>query len=130
MGIPAARLGIVYSALDCGLLHRQVGLANAKRVLYSGRPFGFEDCLRMGLLDIPVESDALQGARELARGLAANAPLSLKGSKIVLEACADGSAASRAAEIEAAIDAGLASADYVEGRRAFLEKREPAFVGR
>lgn len=129
IGIPAARLGIIYSALDCALLYRQVGLANAKRVLYAGRSFGFEECVGMGFLDITSETDALEGARDLARSLAANAPLSLKGSKIILEACANGSAASRAAEIEAVIDAGLASADYVEGRRAFMQKREPAFVG-
>lgn len=130
MGIPAARLGIIYSTLDCGLLYRQVGLANAKRVLYSGRPFDFGDCVRMGLLDVTAETDALAGARDLARSLAENAPLSLKGSKVILEACADGSAASRAVEIEAIIDAGLASVDYVEGRTAFLEKRKPAFAGR
>ena len=39
MGIPAARLGIVYGTLDCSLLLRQVGLANAKRVLFSGQAF-------------------------------------------------------------------------------------------
>ena len=39
MGIPAARLGVVYGELDCAMLYRQVGLANAKRVLYSGRAF-------------------------------------------------------------------------------------------
>lgn len=130
MGIPAARLGIIYSALDCGLLYRQVGLANAKHVLYAGRPFGFDECVRMGLLDIAVETDALGRAQDLARSLADNAPLSLRGSKVVLEACADGSAASREAEIASIIDAGLASADYAEGRRAFMEKRRPAFAGR
>jgi enoyl-CoA hydratase/carnithine racemase len=130
IGIPAARLGIIYSALDCGLLHRQVGLANAKRVLYAGRHFEFDDCVRMRLIDIPVESDALAAAQDLAVSLAANAPLTLKGSKKILEACADGSAGARAAEIEALIDEGLASSDYIEGRRAFLEKRAPRFTGR
>lgn len=130
IGIPAARLGIIYSALDCGLLHRQVGLANAKRVLYSGRAFDYDEALPMGLIDIGVEADALGAARELALSLAANAPLSLRGSKRILEACADGTAAARAAEIESIIDGGLASADYAEGRRAFMDKRAPVFVGR
>ncbi|TDR88921.1 enoyl-CoA hydratase-related protein [Enterovirga rhinocerotis] len=130
MGIPAARLGIIYSPLDCNLLYRQVGLANAKRVLYGGRPFGFDDCVRMGLLDIAAETDALAAARDLALSLAENAPLTLKGSKLILEACADGSAAARGTEIDAVIDAGIASADYAEGRQAFMEKRKPVFVGR
>ncbi len=43
MGIPAARLSIVYSTLDCDLLLRAVGLANAKLVLYSGRYFKLAD---------------------------------------------------------------------------------------
>jgi enoyl-CoA hydratase/carnithine racemase len=76
MGIPAARLGIVYGALDCDLLLRQVGLANAKLVLYSGRLFGFDDCLRMRLLDVAGETSALDFAYALARDLAANAPIS------------------------------------------------------
>lgn len=130
MGIPAARLGIIYGVLDCSLLYRQVGLANAKRVLYAGRPFGFDECVRMGLLDITAEADALSTARDLALSLAENAPLTLRGSKLILEACADGSAGSRTDEIAAVIDRGIASADYAEGRRAFVEKRKPVFVGR
>ena len=130
MGIPAARLGIIYGTLDCTLLERQVGLANAKRVLYAGRHFGFEECVRMGLLDVPDEQDALSAARDLARSYAANAPLTLRGSKLILDACADGSAAARADEIAAVIDRGMASADYAEGRQAFMEKRAPVFRGR
>jgi len=82
MGIPAARLSIVYSALDCGLLYRAVGLAQAKRVLFSGRHFVVDQCLGMGLIDSAHEQDALAGALELAGEFVANAPLSLRGSKI------------------------------------------------
>lgn len=122
MGIPAARLGIINSALDCGLLHRQVVLANAKRVLYEGRPFDFDECLRMGLLGVSVDIDALDGAQDLASSLAANAPMTLKVSKVILDACQDCSAAARSAEIKALIESGLTSADYTEGRTAFLRK--------
>jgi enoyl-CoA hydratase/carnithine racemase len=129
MGIPAARLGIVYGTLDCGLLLRQVGLANAKRVLYSGRDFGIEDCLSMGLIDQRAEADALSDARALAVDLAGNAPLSIAGSKLVLEALAEGETQARAGEINAIIDRAMESADYREGARAFLEKRRPEFKG-
>jgi enoyl-CoA hydratase/carnithine racemase len=129
MGIPAARLGIVYSALDCDLLHRQVGLALAKLVLYSGRAFGIKDCLAMRLVDVRASGDALGHARGLAAELAVNAPLSLAGSKLVLEAIAAGAAEARATAIHAAIDQAMDSADYREGARAFLEKRRPAFLG-
>ena len=75
MGIPAARLGIVYGPLDCSLLLRQVGLANAKRVLYSGRAFGLAECRRMGLVDMVAEQgSALAAAHAFAADLSNNAP--------------------------------------------------------
>ena len=104
MGIPAARLGIVYGELDCALLYRQVGLANAKRVLYTGRAFDASDCAAMGLLDIVATDTALAGAHALAAEIADNAPLSLAGSKLVLEALAAGTAGARHAEISAVIE--------------------------
>ncbi len=130
MGIPAARLGVVYGELDCAMLHRQVGLANAKRVLYSGRAFDVSECAAMGLVDIVADGTALDGARALAAEFADNAPLSLAGSKVVLEALAAGATATRHAEISAVIEGSMNSADYREGARAFLEKRKPTFTGR
>lgn len=130
MGIPAARLGIVYGALDCELLYRQVGLANAKRVLFAGRPFDTLECLAMRLLDVSSDGTALAGAHALAGEFAANAPLSLAGSKVILEAIAAGRAASAQTEIAALVEGSTASEDYREGRRAFLDKRKPNFVGR
>ena len=130
MGIPAARLGIIYSTLDCKLLYRQVGLTGAKRVLFSGRFFGVEDCLRMGLADIVADGSALDGARALAADFADSAPLTLQGSKTVLEAIDRGDAEAREGEIQTLIDQALESRDYREGGRAFLEKRKPVFLGR
>lgn len=130
MGIPAARLGIVYSTLDCKLLYRQVGLANAKRVLFSGKFFGLADCVDMGLVDIEAEGDALSAAHAFAEELIAGAPLSQEGAKFILEAIDAGEATVREAEITALIDRSMNSADYREGGQAFIEKRKPVFVGR
>src|SRR3984957_5619488 len=65
MGIPAARLSIVYGTLDCSLLLRAVGLATAKLVLYSGRYFPLPECRAMGLIDAVSEHGALAGAQDL-----------------------------------------------------------------
>jgi enoyl-CoA hydratase/carnithine racemase len=130
MGIPAARLSIVYSTIDCDLLLRAVGLANAKLVLYSGRYFKLADCQAMGLINIASADGALLGAKALAAELATRAPLSQRGAKVVLEALARGEADKRAAEIAAVQAAAVNSNDYREAAKAFLEKRTPAFTGR
>jgi enoyl-CoA hydratase/carnithine racemase len=130
MGIPAARLSIVYGTLDCSLLLRAAGLANAKLVLYSGRYFPVSDCRAMGLIDVVSEQEALSGAHDLARELATRAPLSQRGAKLVLEALARGEAEKRQAEIAAMQEAAVNSEDYRAARQAFLEKRTPVFKGR
>ena len=114
--------------LDCSLLLRQVGLANAKRVLYSGRAFSLAECRRMGLVDMVAEQGgALAAARAFAADLSANAPLSITGAKLVLEALASGTADARAGEIDAFIARAMDSADYREGAAAFNGKTGAAF---
>lgn len=131
MGIPAARLGIVYGPLDCSLLLRQVGLANAKRVLFSGRAFGLADCREMGLIDVVAErGSALEAAQAFALELSSNAPLSIAGAKLVLQALASGTVDERAAEIDEFIARAMDSVDYREGAAAFVAKRAPRFIGR
>jgi enoyl-CoA hydratase/carnithine racemase len=130
MGIPASRLSIVYGILDCSLLLRAVGLANAKLVLYSGRYFPLADCRAMGLIDVISEQGAPAGAHVLAQELCTRAPLSQRGAKIVLEALDRGETEQRAAEIAEVQAAAVNSEDYREARQAFLEKRTPVFKGR
>lgn len=129
IGITAARLGIVYSLLDTRLLYRQVGLAAAKRVLFAGEHLAVDEAARIGLLDFPVADDALADARQFAEKLVASAPLTIAGSKQMLEAISDGSSEARRAEIDALIAAAYQSADYKEGRAAFAETRRARFRG-
>ena len=129
MGIPAARLGIVYGVPDCELLIRQVGLATAKLVLFSGRFFDAGECARLRLIDVLADGAALDGARDLAATFAANAPLSVSGAKVVLNVLAAGEATARAGEIDALMDAAVTSRDYREAAAAFRDKRKPVFTG-
>jgi enoyl-CoA hydratase/carnithine racemase len=130
MGIPAARLSIVYGVLDSNLLLRAVGLAKAKLVLYSGRYFPIGECQTMGLIDVVAEQGAMSGARELADELSKRAPLSQRGAKVVLEALARDEVEKRSADIVALQEVATNSEDYREARQAFLEKRIPLFKGR
>ncbi len=128
MGIPAAKRGIVYSQIDTALLLRQVGLSRAKLVLYSARIFPAEDCKAMGLIDVLAEA-ALPAALAEASVLAGNAPLSVAGSKLMLEAMAQGRLQEEAARISAAMHRAATSADYREATLSFIEKRPALFLG-
>ena len=128
-GIPAGKLGLVYSLLDCRLLAQRIGVTKAKEILFTARIFGFEDAMRLGLVDRTAKKDALLIAKELAAEIAGNAPLSIAGSKAILNAVSDGTAMAREDELRKLIDAAFDSADYAEGVRAFGERRAPRFRG-
>jgi enoyl-CoA hydratase/carnithine racemase len=128
-GIPAARLSIVYGLRSTQRLYALVGLARAKRILFSGERFDAAEAVRIGFADVQAE-DPMQAARSFAAALADNAPLSIAGAKFILNGLAMGPGALDPAQVQAVIDRASASRDYDEGRRAFAEKRKPAFLGR
>ncbi len=129
-GIPAARLGIVYSEQECRALMALVGLTRAKEMLFSGAQLDAARAREIGFVDRLADGDALAAARAFARPMADNAPLSIAGAKLILNALAAGEAETRRDAFEAAIVAAMESEDYREGIRAFAEKRPPAFTGK
>lgn len=129
-GIPATKLGTIYTIEECRFLYSIVGLANAKRILYGSQLFDAEAARGMGFADLVVEDDAVAAAIAFGRPMAANAPLAIAGTKLILQELAGGDTASRRDEIAGLIRAALDSEDYREGARAFLEKRPANFTGR
>lgn len=129
-GIPAARLGIVYSQLECESLIATVGVTAAKRILFGAAQIDTAEAARIGLIDRLAEGDPVEAARDFAKPMAQNAPLSIAGMKTVVNALAAGKTKERHGAIEAAIETALNSEDYREGVRAFGEKRPPRFTGR
>jgi enoyl-CoA hydratase/carnithine racemase len=128
-GIPAARLGIVYGVPDSRNLLTLVGLANAKRILFTGQRFDAVEAARIGFVDEVVDVTLEEATGGFAAILAENAPLSIAGAKLILTALANGEVGERRAEIEGAIERSNESQDYREGVQAFLEKRTPRFTG-
>lgn len=127
-GIPAARISIVYGVRSTQKLLALVGLANAKRILFTGHRFGAPEALAMGLVD-ELAADPMEAALARAGVINANAPLSVAGAKTILNGLAFGLGALEPGAAAAAIERAAASQDFIEGRSAFAARRPPAFTG-
>jgi enoyl-CoA hydratase/carnithine racemase len=129
IGIPSARLSIVYGVKSVQRLLALVGIANAKRVLYAVERYEPARAQAMGLVD-EICDVALPAAIAFAEHLAGQAPLSIAGAKFMLNGLSMGEGALDTAAAERLIDQASDSEDFREGRRAFAEKRPPRFRGR
>ena len=130
-GIPAARLGIVYGPDTVSRLISLVGQAEARVLLFSAGRIKAAEALRIGLVNQVVPDAELAGAVDiLARTIAGNAPLSVRGMKRVVNELMRDPADRDMAAVHGVVAACFDSQDYREGRTAFMEKRPPAFQGR
>jgi enoyl-CoA hydratase/carnithine racemase len=129
--IPAARLGIIYGRRSVSRLVGLVGPAAAKDILFSARVFDAVEAHAMGFVNRVLAVEELTPfTYDYLRRVADNAPLSVQGAKLIVEAVAHDGGATRRAEIDGLQLAAYESWDYQEGTRAFLEKRRPRFQGR
>jgi len=130
-GLPAAMLGLGYGYAGLKRYIDTIGPAHTKDIFFSARQFGAPEALAMGLVNrVLPDSELATFVAEYTRALASNAPLTVQAIKqISLEVVKPESERDlkRAAELVARC---FASQDYVEGRRAFLEKRSPVFTGK
>jgi len=130
-GIPAARLGVGYAAEALNQLVRLVGPSTAKEVLFTARRYNAQEALRVGLVNQVVPVAELDDyVAKYAAGIVGNAPLSIIAAKRVVDELVKDPEERNDALCEQVVAACFASQDYIEGRRAFMEKRKAVFAGR
>jgi enoyl-CoA hydratase/carnithine racemase len=129
-GIPAGRLGVGYPPSAMRFVVAAVGAQRAMEMFFTARRVTAGEALAIGFLSRIFEQESFEGGvDDLAETIAANAPLTLRAAKAAIHAAAQLPKAPSPAACEALAKACFDSADYSEGRAAFLEKRAPKFKG-
>ncbi|MCZ6605194.1 MAG: enoyl-CoA hydratase [Alphaproteobacteria bacterium] len=130
-GIPAARLGIPYSLNGLRPLVDLVGPALAKDLLITARRLTAEDALRIGLVNRVVPPERLESTvRDVCATIIDNAPLSIIACKAAVNELVKDPVDRDMGRVDELSRLCYDSADYAEGRRAFMEKRKPVWTGR
>jgi enoyl-CoA hydratase/carnithine racemase len=135
IGMPPARLGVVYAPAGLRRFLHLVGPTHAREMFFTGRPVAADRAVVIGLVDrLLPRAEAEAEALALAAEIAGNAPLAVQGMKRIfrlLEAAAErGLTEVEREEVAALRRTAFESDDVREGRAAFLEKRPPHFSGR
>ncbi len=132
LGMPPAKLGLVYGHTGLRKFLDVAGLARTKELFLTGRNFSAARAERIGLVHELIEDeDFAAAAVTFAAGVAANAPLSMRGNKRAIETLNSNPMLSEQQEsgLIALRESCFSSADLREGIEAFAEKRKPRWKG-
>jgi enoyl-CoA hydratase/carnithine racemase len=133
LGMPPAKLGLIYGHTGLRKFLDTIGLARTKELFLTGRNLDAARAERIGLINEVVAAEDLE--REsvtLAAAVAANAPLSMRGNKHAIDLLNANPELTEQQEagLVALRESCFSSEDFREGIRAFAEKRRPQWTGR
>jgi len=133
IGMPPAKLGLVYPWQGLQRFIQTIGLRSTRELFLTGRTYQGMRLKELGLIDYLVSGDQLESfTYQMAEDIAANAPLALKGTKRVINLLLQSMPLQESSlqEAEAITKSTFLSEDLNEGQLAFIEKRNPNFQGR
>jgi enoyl-CoA hydratase/carnithine racemase len=133
LGMPPAKLGLIYGHTGLQRFIDAIGVPRTKELFLTGRNLPAERAEEIGLVNEVTDDAELEGAAvELAAEVAANAPLSMRGNKHAIDTL--NSFARLTPEQERELielrESCFTSEDFREGIAAFAEKRKPVWKGR
>jgi len=127
--LPAGKLGLGYALEDVQRMHNVLGAARTAELLLTARVYRGEETVSAGMAHACVD-DVFAHASEQAQIIASYAPLTLGSIKLALQNIRGGHGAPTPEAVSQSVAKCFSSEDYVEGRRAFAEKRAPEFKGK
>ena len=134
LGMPPARLGLVYSHTGLRRFVDAIGAPRTRELFFTARNISARTALGWGLVNEIVAAGELEARGvDYAAGIAGHAPLSLRGNKRALRellAAEGGLHPEVERELVELREACFRSEDFFEGVRAFAEKRPPRWQGR
>ena len=129
--MPAARLGLGYSPAGVRRFMNVLGATNTTDIFMSARKFDAQEALRMGFVSKVTKVDELEKAvADYCRMVGENAPLTVAAAKFAVQQWQKSEPERNLAQAMKMVEACFASEDHKEGRKAFMEKRTPAFHGK
>jgi enoyl-CoA hydratase/carnithine racemase len=128
--IPAAKLGLGYGFAGIKRLSDLVGPSFAKEIFFTARQFDAAEAQTMGLVNRVLPVDKLESyVQDYADMIGGNAPLTVNSVKFIANQTVADEDKRDLQRCAALVKRCFDSKDFIEGRRAFMEKRKPAFTG-